>query len=170
MTDPLPPDSAGAAQPADTPPVPVKKSWPLSRTILLAILAVLLVMLGFDYFHGRMAKDNAYELLSSKYLPDDKSKARIQAAERPQADDIHKTMGRDPDSVEDNPVKATQLMREALGELGDFSVAADKVETYRFAGALRAYVVRVAYKKEKNGDGTTEYRLIDIKGDTEPLF
>lgn len=170
MAEPLTPNSADGAQPADAPLVPVKKPWPLSRTILLAILAILLIMLGFDTLHGRMAKDKAYELLSSKYLPDDKAKARIQTAERPLADEIHKTMGRDPDRIEDNPAKAKQLMKEALGDLGDYSVAADKVETYRFAGALRAYVIRVAYKKEPASGGGTEYRLIDIKGDTEPLF
>jgi hypothetical protein len=169
MTEPLPPDSTGSAQPAETSPAPAKKSWPISRTILLAILAILLVMLGFDYFHGRAAKDKAYDLLTSKFFPEGKSKAVIQRQDQVLADQIHQALGRDPDRVEDDPAKAARLMQDEDDEGGGgFGVVADKVETYRFAGALRAYVVRVAYQKSKVADG--QYTLSDIKGGTEPLF
>jgi hypothetical protein len=196
MAEPLPPNPSGAGVPPpsrpETPagsefhpvvvsdagsqppgPAPAKAKWPLSRTILLVILAICLAMLGFDLLHGRYAQQNAFELLKSK-LPKETNPEKVTALiikdEPLTVEEVHKIMGRDPDISENNPKKAAIMMRDVEGEAVGVPSQPDMVEVYRYAGALRSYVVRVAYRKASDAKGAPVYFINDLNAGTESLF
>lgn len=167
MSEPLPPTTPEPA-PSSPSPEPAKAKWPLSRTILLAILAVCLAALGFDYLAGRRAQEEAYRLLRSK-LPNDSREAGgpvITEDKRLVPEEVHKLLGREPDSVVNDPKQAAKLMQDQDAE-GGRGLIADLVEVYRFPGALQYYVVRVAYLKEA---GTNAFKMSDLNSNTQSRF
>jgi hypothetical protein len=171
MTEPLPPTPSGTDLPPIEPsPKPAKPKWPLSRVILFTILAICLAMLGFDYFHGRRAQEKAFDLLKAK-LPEEakpeKATAAIVKDEFFTQDDVHKALGRDPDVTESDPKKAAMLVRDAEGAGG---VRPDMVEIYHYTGALRTYIVRVAYIKGGSVNGAPSYVMVFPDAGTESFF
>lgn len=172
MTEPLSPTPSGTDSPQPPSPAPAKPKWPLSRIILFSILAICLAMLAFDYFHGRKPQQQAFILLKSK-LPEeskpDKTAAVIVKDELVTSDDVHKALDRDPDIAESDPRRAAMLLRDEEGE-GAGSLRTDMVEIYRYTGALRSYVVRVAYIKGANLNGAPSYVMNGLNAGTESLF
>ncbi|HEV2972270.1 MAG TPA: hypothetical protein VGY55_20010 [Pirellulales bacterium] len=130
-------------------------------------MGIFILLLAFDVFHGRMPQSHAYDLLNAK-LPGEKTGAEISKDIKPiTTDDVHKLLGYSPDATESNPERIIALMTETEDpHAGRRGGAPDLVETYRFCGALRAYVVRVAYKSYPN----RAIQFVDLIRGTESLF
>jgi hypothetical protein len=168
MSENLPtsPSPTGGEPSQSVPPNP-KRRWPTSRIVLLSILGVFVLLLAFDVFHGRMPQSQAYDLLNDK-LPAEKTGTEIRKDIKPlTTDDVHKLLGYLPDSTESSPAHIIALMTDTEDpRVGRGGGAPDLIETYRFCGALRAYVVRVAYKSDPKG----AIQFVDLIRGTESLF
>ncbi len=173
MPDQVPSGAPSNPAPTPSPDVPAKAKWPLSRTILLAILAICLAALGFDYFAGRQPQHTAFDNLNAK-LPSEKKAndtgAMITKDELLSPDDVHKILDRSPDVTEEDPTKASELMRDE--ETGGAPVIPPPamVELYKFPGALRTYVVRVAYLKGMAPKGGSPYVMSGLNMGTQSRF
>lgn len=122
-----------------------KAKWPLSRIVLLALLAVAIGLLAMDWTRGRMPRDRAYNRLVAE-MPaeeDDKPKGTVPPPQHAigkdfefwTTDKVHKILDRMPDTTDEKQKPAPNQ--------GDATVT----ETYRFPGAFKNYLLLVIYDK-----------------------
>ncbi len=141
-------------QPNDMTPV-ASPSWPMSRIVLLIVLAICLALLAFDQLSGRLPQKRAYEKLNANLLNDAPTEGQKPIGQNIvllSPSGVHRLLGREPDSVESNAGKAAELMfdPEAAAEKKPAGGALEKpalVESYRFRGVLHSYTLRVSYLK-----------------------
>jgi hypothetical protein len=120
-----------------------KAKWPLSRIVLLALLAVAVGLLAMDWTRGRLPRDRAYDRLVAE-MPaeeDDQPKGSVPPPQHAigkdfefwTTDKVHKLLGRTPDTTDEKPAAN--------------HIDAIMTETYRFPGAFKNYLLLVIYDK-----------------------
>jgi hypothetical protein len=127
------PQAAGAGRP----------KWPVSRIVLLALLAVAIGLLAMDWTRGRMPRDRAYNLLADEMPAEEDNLPKGTAAPPAKAigknfeiwsvEKVHDLLQRAPDKTEEQP--APNHIDTIL------------TETYRFPGAFKSYLLVVVYNK-----------------------
>jgi len=140
----LPPSSSNPDGATGGSGLRVVHRWPLSRIILLPLLAVCLVLFAVDWMNGRLPERRAYNLLLNEMKERQAFDEDTPASDRPAisregkpqltADDVHKLLGRVPDE------KAKALSGTGAGEDGF-------VEVYNYRGVFQNYPLKATYRK-----------------------
>jgi len=120
-----------------------KRRWPVSRIVLLVLLAVAVGLLATDWLHGRIPRNRAYELLAAELPEEEDTQAKGTAAPPKHSiskdvefctiEKVHELLKRSPDATDSKP--------------NPNHIDTIVTETYRFRGAFKTYLLVVEYDK-----------------------